>query len=202
MYSYFKRIADFTVALVVLVALSPLLILVWLAIRVNMGRPTLFRQARAGMGGKPFSIFKFRSMNSARDEEGNLLPDEQRLTPLGKFLRRTSLDELPQLLNVLQGDMSLVGPRPLYQRYVERYTPQQARRLEVRPGITGLAQVNGRNSISWEARFVLDVEYVDKVSLLLDLSIFAKTVAKVVSSKGISQEGKATMDEFMGSGRG
>lgn len=199
MYPLLKRLLDVTAAAAGLLVLSPVLVMVWLAIKWNMGGPALFTQERAGLDGAPFLVFKFRTMTAARDAAGELLSDAERLTPLGRFLRKSSLDELPQLLNVLRGDMSLVGPRPLYVRYVTRYSGRQRRRLEVKPGITGLAQVNGRNAISWEERFDLDVQYVDSMSLWLDLSILFKTVWRVVRPEGISQSGRATMDEFMGS---
>ena len=163
-----------------------------------MGSPVLFKQQRPGLHGKPFMMSKFRTMTDARDGDGNLLPDADRLTRLGRFLRSTSLDELPELFNVLKGDMSLVGPRPLLMRYLDRYTPEQARRHEVRPGITGWAQINGRNALSWEDKFTLDVWYVDHCSLLLDMRIILQTIWKVLRREGISQEGEATMSEFMG----
>jgi lipopolysaccharide/colanic/teichoic acid biosynthesis glycosyltransferase len=163
-----------------------------------MGLPILFRQQRPGLHGKPFTLLKFRTMTDARDAQGNLLPDAERLTPFGSFLRRTSLDELPAFFNVLRGDMSLMGPRPLLMAYLDRYTPEQARRHEVRPGITGWAQVNGRNAITWEQKFVLDVWYVDNWSLWLDLKILFLTGWKVLRREGISQEGHATMPEFLG----
>lgn len=199
MYSSLKRLFDITAAAAGLLVLAPVLFLVWLAIKVFMGGPALFTQERAGLKGDPFLVFKFRTMTSARDVAGDLLSDDERLTPLGRFLRKSSLDELPQLLNVLKGDMSLVGPRPLYVRYIPRYSDLQRRRLEAKPGITGLAQVNGRNAISWEERFALDVQYVDSMSLWLDLSILFRTVWRVLRPEGISQAGRATMDEFMGS---
>jgi lipopolysaccharide/colanic/teichoic acid biosynthesis glycosyltransferase len=195
-----KRLFDVVVAAIGLVLLSPLMAAVALLVRARLGPPVLYAQARPGRGGRPFAIYKFRTMSDARDPGGAPLPDERRLTPLGRFLRGTSLDELPELLNVLRGDMSLVGPRPLLMEYLPLYTPEQARRHEVRPGITGWAQVNGRNAISWEAKFALDVWYVDNRSLLLDLRILALTLAKVLAREGISQEGRATMERFTGSG--
>ncbi|MBI5494829.1 MAG: sugar transferase [Deltaproteobacteria bacterium] len=168
------------------------------AVRLNLGTPVLFRQIRPGRSGKPFGMLKFRTMTDARDAHGNLLPDEVRLTALGKFLRRTSLDELPELLNVLHGDMSLVGPRPLLMEYLERYSPEQARRHDVRPGITGWAQVNGRNSLSWEEKFALDTWYVDHWDVLLDLLIVLRTVGAVFMQDGISANGHATMPAFTG----
>ncbi|HWR97726.1 MAG TPA: sugar transferase, partial [Candidatus Methanoperedens sp.] len=185
-----KRALDVTVAAMALLLLSPLLLAAALAVRLRLGRPVLFRQVRPGRGGRPFVLLKYRTMSDARDGSGVLLPDAGRLSALGRFLRSTSLDELPELFNVLRGDMSLVGPRPLLTEYLPLYTPEQARRHEVRPGITGWAQVNGRNAISWEERFALDVWYVDNRSLRLDLRILALTVAKVLTREGISQEGR------------
>lgn len=193
-----KRGIDIVASLLLLVVLLPLLLLISLMIRLTMGSPVLFRQKRPGLRGRPFVMFKFRTMTNARDRQGNLLPDEKRLTRLGRFLRSTSLDELPELFNVLRGDMSLVGPRPLLMEYLERYTPEQARRHEVKPGITGWAQVNGRNALTWEEKFKLDVWYVDNWSLLLDLKILWLTLIKVITREGISAEGHATMPEFRG----
>jgi len=193
-----KRGIDCTGAVVALVVLSPLLVLIAMVSWLGLSSPILFRQQRPGLHGKPFTLYKFRTMTDARDTEGNLLPDADRLTAFGRFLRRTSLDELPELINVLKGDMSLVGPRPLLMQYLDRYTPEQARRHEVRPGITGWAQVNGRNAVSWEEKFRLDVWYVDNVSLWLDLKILFLTVWKVLKREGISQGGHATMPEFIG----
>lgn len=193
-----KRAFDVTVAGSALVAFSPILAGTALLVRTTMGSPVLFRQKRPGKGGRPFYVYKFRTMTDERDAAGNLLPDEQRLTRLGKFIRSTSLDELPQLLNVLKGDMSLVGPRPLLMQYLDRYTPEQARRHDVLPGITGWAQVNGRNAIRWEEKFELDTWYVDNWSLWLDLRILALTVLRVLQRKGVSSAGHATMPEFMG----
>ena len=174
----------------------PLLLLIGVLIRWRIGSPVLFRQKRPGRGGVPFELVKFRTMTSVRDAQGSLLPDERRLTPIGRFLRSTSLDEIPELLNVIKGEMSLVGPRPLLTEYLPRYTPEQARRHEVKPGITGWAQVNGRNAISWERRFELDVWYVDHYGLWLDLRILALTLLKVFQRAGISADGHATMPEF------
>lgn len=193
-----KRLLDTGLALLALVCVSPLLALLIVLVRIKLGAPILFRQMRPGRHGKPFTIYKFRTMTDARDANGQLLPDAERLTKLGRFLRSTSLDELPELLNVLKGDMSLVGPRPLLMQYLERYTPEQARRHAVRPGITGWAQVNGRNALTWEQKFELDVWYVDHVSFLLDVKIIALTVWKTLKREGISQPGQATMQEFMG----
>lgn len=167
-------------------------------VRSKIGTPVLFKQIRPGLGGKPFEILKFRTMTNTTDADGNLLPDEQRLTRFGKLLRSTSLDELPELVNVIKGEMSLVGPRPLIMRYLSRYSPEQARRNLARPGVTGLAQVRGRNALSWEDRFVLDVEYIDNWSIGLDIRIIFETVAIVVKRDGINTEGHATAPEFMG----
>ncbi|GAA3984008.1 sugar transferase [Comamonas faecalis] len=193
-----KRLLDFTVALLGLIALAlPLCILI-LLIRRKLGSPVFFRQTRPGLHGKPFQMVKFRTMTDARDAQGALLPDADRLTPFGRFLRSTSLDELPELWNVLKGDMSLVGPRPLLMEYLPLYSPEQARRHAVRPGVTGWAQVNGRNAISWEEKFALDVWYVDHQSLALDLRILWLTVKKVLVREGISAAGEATMGKFTG----
>lgn len=193
-----KRLLDILLSLFALALLLPLLLALAALVRLRLGSPILFRQARPGLGGRPFLMLKFRTMTDARDDQGNLLPDEQRLTRFGKFLRSTSLDELPELFNVIKGDMSLVGPRPLLPRYLDRYTPAQARRHEVRPGITGWAQVNGRNTLTWEERFELDVWYVDHRSLGLDLKILALTLIKVIKREGASPQGRATTEEFWG----
>ena len=181
--------------------LSPVLLVLALLVGRKLGSPVLFRQQRPGLNGKIFTMYKFRSMTDKRDGEGKLLPDEDRLPSFGKFLRSTSLDELPELINVLKGDMSLVGPRPLLVQYLPRYSDFQARRHEVRPGITGWAQVNGRNAISWEEKFSLDVWYVDNASFNLDLKILWMTVLKIMKREGISQEGQATMSQFLGTGK-
>ena len=194
-----KRLLDLTLTIPALILLAPALMLLALLVRVKLGAPILFRQERPGQLGRPFTIYKYRSMTDACDAEGNLLPDAERLAPFGRFLRSTSLDELPELINVLRGEMSLVGPRPLLIQYLERYTPGQMRRHEVKPGITGWAQVNGRNAISWEKRFVLDVWYVDHCSPWLDAKILALTVLAVLGRSDISQPGHATIQEFMGS---
>ncbi len=196
--SFGKPRLDVVLAVAALLLLFPFLLLIALFVWRNLGSPILFRQQRPGLHGKPFTLLKFRTMTDARDADGNLLPDEKRLTRFGQFLRRTSLDELPELFNVLRGDMSLVGPRPLLMHYLDLYTPEQARRHEVKPGITGWAQINGRNALSWEEKFELDVWYVDHVSLWLDLKILALTVWKVLRREGISQEGHATMAQFTG----
>ena len=192
------RVIDMIMSGLGLIILSPLLVIIFMLILIQMGTPVIFKQMRPGLNGKPFCMYKFRTMTNEKDEQGNLLPDELRLTRLGRFLRSTSLDELPELFNVLKGDMSLVGPRPLLMQYLDRYTPEQARRHEVKPGITGWAQVNGRNAITWEEKFALDVWYVDNRSLLLDMKILAITVVKVFKREGISAVGEATMPEFMG----
>ena len=178
--------------------LAPVLVVLGLWVRWRLGSPVFFRHQRPGLQGRPFTLLKFRTMREARDEEGQLLRDEGRLTRFGRFLRRTSLDELPELINVLSGEMSLVGPRPLLMEYLERYTVEQARRHEVKPGVTGWAQVNGRNALAWEEKFELDVWYVDHVGLWLDLKILAMTAWQVVMGKGISAEGHATMPVFEG----
>lgn len=193
-----KRVFDLLIAAVALLLLSPLLLLLALLVRVNLGSPVLFRQQRAGWQGKPLLICKFRTMTDARDAEGKLLPDEARLTSFGKFLRASSLDELPELWNVLKGEMSLVGPRPLLLKYLARYSPEQMRRHEALPGITGWAQVNGRNALTWEQKFRLDVWYVDHQSFWLDLKILALTVVKIVQREDINQPGQATAEEFTG----
>jgi lipopolysaccharide/colanic/teichoic acid biosynthesis glycosyltransferase len=194
----FKRLFDILVAATLLLLTLPLMLATALAVRLALGAPVLLRQTRPGKGGIPFLFFKFRTMTEERDGAGRLLPDERRLTPFGRWLRATSFDELPQLVNVLKGDMSLVGPRPLLMEYISLYSPQQARRHEVRPGITGWAQVNGRNALSWEERFRLDVWYVDHRSLLLDLRILLLTVLRVFQARGVAQPGQATMTRFTG----
>jgi sugar transferase EpsL len=194
-----KRIFDLLLTLPGLVVIFPILGMVALLIRVKMGSPVFFRQVRPGFMGKPFVNYKFRSMQDARDAQGRPLPDTQRLTRLGQFLRSTSLDELPELFNILKGEMSLVGPRPLLMQYLERYSPEQARRQHVLPGITGWAQINGRNALTWEEKFRLDVWYVDHWSLWLDLRILALTFWKAIKQEGISQPGHATAEEFLGS---
>ena len=194
-----KGLFDRSAAAVGLVALSPVLGAVALLVRTKLGAPVLFRQTRPGLDGEPFEMVKFRTMTDDRGPDGALRPDAERLTPFGRFLRSASLDELPELWNVVRGDMSLVGPRPLLMRYLDRYTPEQARRHEVRPGVTGLAQVYGRNAISWDEKLALDVSYVDRVSLGLDLRILLRTVLQVVRRDGVTAEAHATMPEFRGS---
>ena len=196
-----KRLLDVAGAFLGLLLLSPVLLGITLAVRRRMGPPALFSQLRAGLGGRPFRLYKFRSMTDARDEDGSLLPDADRLTPLGLFLRRTSLDELPQLWNVLCGAMSLVGPRPLLLEYVPLYDERQRKRLSVRPGITGWAQINGRNALTWEEKFELDVWYVEHRTFRLDLKILAATAWKVLRREGITAPGAATMPPFRGTVR-
>lgn len=196
-----KRLFDIIAAGALLVVLSPLLLVLALAVRIKVGRPVLFSQVRPGFGGRPFRLIKFRTMTEARDVSGQLLPDAGRLTPFGRFLRRTSLDELPELWNVLKGDMSLVGPRPLLMEYLPLYSDRQARRHEVRPGLTGWAQVNGRNALTWEEKFEMDVWYVERRSLSLDLRILLMTVGAVLARRGINAAGEATMPRFTGTAR-
>ena len=197
---YIKRILDFILALIAIVVLSPVILITALLVRTKLGSPVIFCQKRPGKDEKIFSMYKFRSMTDEKDENGNLLPDEVRLTGFGKKLRATSLDELPELFNILKGDMSIVGPRPLLVSYLERYNEEQKHRHDVRPGLTGLAQVNGRNAISWEDKFAYDVEYVKKVSFFNDVKIIFMTVGSVIKKDGISSATSATMEEFKGSG--
>lgn len=194
-----KRLVDLFVSISGLLVASPLLVILALLVRIKLGSPILFSQLRPGKNGVLFRMYKFRSMTSETDENGDLLPDAKRLTGFGQFLRSTSLDELPGLFNVIKGDMSLVGPRPLLPEYLPLYNPHQARRHETRPGITGWAQVNGRNTLSWEQKFDLDVWYVDNQSLLLDIKIILMTAQKVIRRKDINQQGEATMSKFTGS---
>lgn len=194
-----KRLFDLCLTLPGVILASPVMAAIALALWLSEGRPVLFRQPRGGLHGQIFSIYKFRTMREAFDTTGNLLPDAQRISRFGKFLRATSLDELPELFNILSGDMSLVGPRPLMAQYLERYSPRQMRRHEVLPGLTGWAQINGRNALTWEERFELDIWYVDHWSFWLDVKILALTVFKVIRREGISEPGQATMTEFMGS---
>ncbi|MBO5019844.1 MAG: sugar transferase [Clostridia bacterium] len=196
--SYIKCPLDFTLALLALVLLSPILLVVGIIVGIRLGFPIIFKQERAGKDGKPFYIYKFRSMSNKTDSNGALLPDEERLDKFGKMLRSTSLDELPSFLNVLKFDMSLVGPRCLYMRYNSRYNEHQARRLEVRPGITGLAQINGRNSIYWDKKFNYDVKYVDNITFSGDMKILFKTVGRVLKRADITSSTSVTMEEFMG----
>jgi sugar transferase EpsL len=194
-----KRLFDLAVSLVLLVVFSPIFIIIALMVKVKLGSPVLFRQQRPGLLGKPFYLYKLRSMTNEKDHKGQLLPDNERLTPFGQFLRNYSLDEFPQLINVIKGDISLVGPRPLLMDYLPLYTKRQSIRHDVKPGITGWAQVNGRNAISWEEKFELDVWYVTNRSFFLDMKILYLTVFRVAASEGINQPGNATMESFKGS---
>lgn len=201
---YIKRIMDFILSLIALIILSPILLILAISGAIAMGGNPFFVQPRPGKKGKDgeekiFNLVKFRTMSNKKDKDGNLLPDEERLNKYGRFIRSTSLDELPELINILIGDLSLVGPRPLLVRYIPRYTQEQRRRHDVRPGLTGLAQINGRNAISWEEKFKLDVNYVDNITFLGDIKILFGTVAAVFKRDGISSETSATMEEFMGS---
>lgn len=193
-----KRVLDVLLTIPAILVLSPVMLILAVLVRVNIGTPIIFRQERPGYKGKPFWLYKFRTMTNALDAQDNLLPDSQRLTRLGLFLRSYSLDELPELFNILRGEMSIVGPRPLLMQYLERYSPEQARRHEVLPGMTGWAQINGRNELSWEEKFKLDVWYVDHWSVWLDTKIILLTIAKVIRREGINQPGQATAEEFMG----
>ncbi len=193
-----KRLLDLVIAGTALVLLSPILAVLAVIVRRNMGTPIVFRQVRPGLNGRPFEMIKFRTMRDARGADGQILPDAERLTPFGRFLRASSLDELPELWNVVKGDMSLVGPRPLLMEYLPLYSPEQARRHEVRPGLTGWAQINGRNALSWDDKFKLDVWYVDHRSLWLDVKILWLTALRVVQRDGISADGEATMTAFTG----
>lgn len=196
MIDFKKRFFDFVVGISAIIVWAPIMICIALFIGLLIGRPVFFRQRRLGLYGKQFIIYKFRTMTEDRDKHGNLLPDVKRLTRSGRFLRRTSLDELPELFNVLKGEMSLVGPRPLLMQYIDRYTAEQDRRHEVKPGITGWAQINGRNSIPWDRKFEYDVWYVDHQSFWLDLKIIALTIWKILKREGINQQGYATAEEF------
>ncbi|UOE95438.1 sugar transferase [Alkalihalobacillus sp. LMS39] len=193
-----KRLFDIIVSFFLIFLLLPLFLIVTVLVRVKLGTPILFKQVRPGLNEKPFTLFKYRTMTNERGKDGNLLSDEMRLTSFGLLLRKFSLDELPQLFNVLKGDISLVGPRPLLMEYLPLYSGEQRKRHQVRPGITGWAQVNGRNAVSWEERFTLDVWYVDNYSFLLDLKILFMTVVKVIKSEGINQEGHVTVEKFSG----
>lgn len=196
-----KRLFDLVMSLLLLMVLAPLLVITALIVALFLGRPVLFRQQRPGLNGEPFILLKFRSMRDAFDADGHALPDGERLTRLGRVLRQTSLDELPELINVLRGEMSLVGPRPLLMEYLSLYTDEQARRHEMRPGITGWAQINGRNALDWEAKFRLDVWYVDHHSMLLDIRILLRTIAGVLCGRDVSQPGHVSMERFRGSQR-
>lgn len=200
-YRRYKRIFDLLIAVPVLIIIAPLLALIALCVRIKLGRPVFWKEARPGLNASPFTLLKFRTMTDRRDEAGNLLPDAERLTPFGRFLRSTSLDELPELLNVVAGHMSLVGPRPLLLRYLGRYTAEQNRRHLVRPGITGWAQIHGRNLISWEQKFEFDIWYVDHQNFLLDLKILVITIWKIFTREGITASGHVTAPEFQSSKR-
>ena len=196
---YIKRLLDFILSLLALIILSPVLLITALLVRIKLGSPVIFKQKRPGLNEKIFTLYKFRTMTDKKDDEGNLLPDSERLTKFGKILRSTSIDELPELINILKGDMSIVGPRPLLVEYLELYNEEQKHRHDVRPGLTGLAQVNGRNSISWEDKFKEDIKYIEKISLIGDIKIILKTVIKVFKREGISQQENDTMEKFKGS---
>lgn len=196
---YIKRIIDFLLSLIGIIILSPVLLIVSIMVRTKLGSPILFKQERPGLNGKIFKMYKFRTMTNETDENGELLPDEVRLTKFGKFLRSSSLDELPEMFNILKGDMSIVGPRPLLVKYLPLYSERQSHRHDVRPGLTGYAQVNGRNAISWEEKFELDIFYVNNSSFMVDLMIFFKTIKKVFDREGISSGTCVTMEEFKGS---
>lgn len=196
---YIKRPVDFILSFLALIVLSPILLIVAVLVRIKLGSPVIFKQQRPGLNGEIFNMYKFRTMTDERDENGELLPDEERLKEFGKKLRSTSLDELPELWNIVRGDMSLIGPRPLLVKYLPRYNAHQARRHEVRPGVTGYAQVNGRNSITWEKKFDLDVEYVDNLTFWRDVQIILKTLKTVLMREGISSDSSVTMEEFAGS---
>lgn len=195
---YIKRILDFILSLIALIVLSPVLLVIAILVRIKLGSPIIFKQQRPGKDEKIFTLYKFRTMTDKKDENGNLLPDSERLTKFGKVLRSTSLDELPELVNILKGDMSIVGPRPLLVEYLPLYSEEQKHRHDVRPGLTGLAQVSGRNSISWEEKFNDDLEYIKNITFLGDIKIILMTIAKVFKREGIAQEGNATMEKFTG----
>ena len=195
---YIKRLQDFVCAVIGLIVLSPVILVTAILVRVKLGSPVIFRQERPGKNGKIFRLYKFRTMSDAKDMDGNLLSDAERLGTFGKKLRATSLDELPELINIIKGDLSIVGPRPLLVQYLQRYNEHQARRHEVRPGLTGLAQVQGRNAITWEQKFDYDVEYVDTITFLGDWKIILQTVKSVLTKDGISSESSVTMEEFIG----
>lgn len=195
---YIKRILDFILSLIALIVLSPVLLVVAILVRIKLGSPIIFKQQRPGKDEKIFTLYKFRTMTDKKDENGNLLPDSERLTKFGKVLRSTSLDELPELMNILKGDMSIVGPRPLLVEYLPLYSEEQKHRHDVRPGLTGLAQVSGRNSLSWEEKFNDDLQYIKHITFVEDMKIIFMTVAKVFKREGIAQEGNATMEKFTG----
>ena len=193
---YVKRILDFTLSLLALIILSPIMLILYILVRIKLGNPVIFKQMRPGKDEKIFKLYKFRTMTDEKDEQGNLLPDEIRLTKFGKFLRSTSLDELPELINIIKGDMAIVGPRPLLVQYLEFYNEEQKHRHDVRPGLTGLAQVSGRNSLTWEEKFKQDIEYINNLTFKNDVKIIFMTIGKVFKREGISQDGEATMERF------
>ena len=195
---YIKRIFDFLISLICIIILSPLLIVLWILVRIKLGNPAIFKQERPGLNEKIFTLYKFRTMTDEKDENGKLLSDDVRLTKFGNFLRNTSLDELPELVNILKGDMSIVGPRPLLVKYLPLYNEEQKHRHDVRPGLTGLAQVNGRNSITWEEKFEQDITYIQNISFVEDVKIIFKTFFKVIKREGISQRNNVTMEPFTG----
>ena len=194
-----KRVLDFILSLIAIIVLSPILLITAILVRIKLGSPVIFKQKRPGKDEKIFTLYKFRTMTDEKDEQGNLLPDSERLTKFGKFLRSTSIDELPELINILKGDMSIVGPRPLLVEYLELYNEEQKHRHDVRPGLTGLAQISGRNTITWEEKFEEDLQYINKITFLGDIKIIFKTALKVFKREGISQEGNETMERFKGS---
>lgn len=195
---YFKRVLDFLLSLIAIIILSPILLIIAILVRVKLGSPVIFKQKRPGKNEKIFTLYKFRTMTDKKDEKGNLLPDEKRLTKFGKALRSTSLDELPELFNILKGDMSIIGPRPLLVEYLPLYNEEQKHRHDVRPGLTGLAQISGRNSISWEEKFNDDIKYIKNITFINDIKIFFNTIIKVFKREGISQENNVTMEKFKG----
>lgn len=195
---YIKRLLDFLLSLILIIILSPVLLILWISVRIKLGKPAVFKQKRPGKDEKIFVLCKFRTMNEKKDSAGDLLPDKDRMTPFGNFLRRSSLDELPELINIIKGEMSFVGPRPLLVKYLSLYNKTQSRRHEVRPGLTGYAQINGRNAISWKKKFEYDVYYVDHLSFMLDLKIVLATAVGIFKREGISAKGEATMNEFRG----
>ena len=195
---YIKRILDFTLSLLALIVLSPLMLIIYILVRIKLGKPAIFKQKRPGKDEKIFTLYKFRTMTDEKDEKGNLLPDEKRLTKFGKFLRSTSLDELPELINIIKGDMAIVGPRPLLVEYLDYYTDEEKHRHDVRPGLTGLAQVSGRNTITWEEKFKQDNKYIKNITSINDIKIIIKTIGKVFKRDGISQDGNATIEKFKG----
>ena len=195
---YIKRPLDFILSLLAIIILSPIMLIIYILVRIKLGKPAIFKQQRPGKNEKIFTLYKFRTMTDERDEDGNLLPDEKRLTKFGKMLRSTSLDELPELFNILKGDMAIVGPRPLLVEYLKLYNDEQRKRHDVRPGLTGLAQVSGRNLISWQDRFKKDVEYVNNLTFINDLNIILITLKKVIKREGISQKNNVTMEKFKG----